>query len=211
MGSEVWKPTTPPADDRPKTGGHVCPWWVGYLLASPIRRLVENPDKILAPHVSPGMTVLDLGCAMGFFSLPLARMVGPSGRVVCVDVQERMIRALRRRARRQGLDDVIEARTCSQEGLQLEDIRAQADVAVAFHVVHESSQPARFFDDCFSALRPGGTLIVAEPNGHVSDADREHIFDLAAVAGFVKRGEFDVRRSQGAIFAKPDVVAGTNG
>ena len=72
-------------------GHHVCPWWVGYLIASPLRKLGENPDTILAPLVEPGMTTVDIGCAMGFFSLPLARMVGGSGRVVCVDVQERML------------------------------------------------------------------------------------------------------------------------
>jgi 2-polyprenyl-3-methyl-5-hydroxy-6-metoxy-1,4-benzoquinol methylase len=189
------------------TGGHVCPWWVGYFLASPLRRLVENPDKILSPHVRPGMTVLDLGCAMGYFSLPLARMVGPSGRVVCVDVQERMIRALRRRARRKGLGDRIDARACSQDDLNLDDVRGRADVAVAFHVVHESSHPDRFFADCLSALRPGGKLILVEPMAHVSGAKRERIFELAGAAGFVKRGDLDLRRSRGAIFVKPEAGA----
>jgi len=54
----------------------VCPVWVGYLLASPIRKLFQNPPKILSPYVENGMKVLDIGCVMGFFSLPLARMVG---------------------------------------------------------------------------------------------------------------------------------------
>ena len=40
---------------------HVCPWWIGYLLVSPIRRWLQNPDKILSPYVSEGMTVLELG------------------------------------------------------------------------------------------------------------------------------------------------------
>jgi len=48
---------------QPETPGHphVCPVWVGYLLASPLRKLLQNPDKILAPYVKPGMTVLDVG------------------------------------------------------------------------------------------------------------------------------------------------------
>ena len=54
----------------------VCPVWVGYLLASPLRKLFENPRKILSQYVKEGMKVLDIGCAMGFFSLPLAQMVG---------------------------------------------------------------------------------------------------------------------------------------
>jgi 2-polyprenyl-3-methyl-5-hydroxy-6-metoxy-1,4-benzoquinol methylase len=54
----------------------VCPIWVGYLLASPVRKLYQNPKKILGAYVREGMKILDIGCAMGFFSLPLAEMTG---------------------------------------------------------------------------------------------------------------------------------------
>ena len=82
MASEL----TAGVEEKPRDH-HVCPWWIGYLIASHLRKLGENPDTILGPLVEPGMTVVDVGCAMGFFSLPLARMVGESGRVLCVDVQ----------------------------------------------------------------------------------------------------------------------------
>jgi len=55
---------------------HLCPVWIGYLLASPVRKLSQNPRKILGPYVNEGMTVADIGCAMGFFSLPLAKQSG---------------------------------------------------------------------------------------------------------------------------------------
>ena len=63
---------------------HVCPWWLGYLLASPIRRLWYDPREILRPHVREGMTVLEPGPGMGFFTLELLRLTSPSGRVVVV-------------------------------------------------------------------------------------------------------------------------------
>ena len=66
---------------------HICPWWVGYLLVCPIRRWFQAPDKILSPYITEGMTVLDIGPAMGFFTIPAARMVGYSGKVIAVDVQ----------------------------------------------------------------------------------------------------------------------------
>ena len=90
----------------------VCPVWVGYLLASPVRKLFQNPKKILAPYVEDGMKVLDVGCAMGFFSLPLARMIGSNGKVICVDVQEKMIKSLEKRAQKAGLANRIETRVC---------------------------------------------------------------------------------------------------
>ncbi|MFY9643515.1 MAG: hypothetical protein WCD20_15720 [Rhodomicrobium sp.] len=64
----------------------VCPWWMGYLLASPIRKWWQDPARILSPYVRAGMTVLEPGPGMGFFTLEIARLVGPSGRLVAVDV-----------------------------------------------------------------------------------------------------------------------------
>jgi hypothetical protein len=77
---------------------HLCPWWIGYLLASPVRRIFNNPQKILAGHVKPGMTVLEPGPGMGFFTIELARMVGGRGRVIAVDIQPKMLDGLKRKA-----------------------------------------------------------------------------------------------------------------
>ena len=68
----------------------ICPVWVGYLLASPIRKLFENPKKLLSDHVISDMTILDVGCAMGFFSIPLAKMVGSNGKIIAIDLQPKM-------------------------------------------------------------------------------------------------------------------------
>ena len=81
----------------------ICPWWLGYLLANPIRRLWHNPRAILQSSVQEGMLVLEPGCGMGFFTLELARLVGRNGKVIAVDVQPRMIAGLKRRARKAGL------------------------------------------------------------------------------------------------------------
>jgi SAM-dependent methyltransferase len=78
----------------------VCPWWMGYLLANPVRRLWHKPEVILAPWIKAEMVVLDMGCGMGFFSVPMARMVGPGGRVISVDLQPKMLAGLMRRAER---------------------------------------------------------------------------------------------------------------
>ena len=136
----------------------VCPWWVGYILLNPLRRLMQDPGRILAPHLESGMTALDAGCAMGFFSLPMAEMVGSEGRLICVDLQQKMIDSLSRRARRAGLLERIDARVCSGDSLGLEDLVDQVDFALAFAMVHEVPDARAFLAQIHAALRPGPAL-----------------------------------------------------
>jgi ubiquinone/menaquinone biosynthesis C-methylase UbiE len=149
----------------------VCPFWVGYLLISPFRTFMQNPKKVLSQYVTSGMKVLDIGCGMGFFSLPFAQMIAPNGRVICVDVQKKMIRTLRKRAKKAGLTDRIETRICHHNSLGLDDLHEEIDFALAFAVAHEVSNVAQLFSEIYKALKPAGMLLVAEPKGHVSEKD----------------------------------------
>ncbi len=146
---------------------HVAPWWVGYIMLMPVRNWFQNPRRILRPHVKPGQTVLEVGTGMGFFTLPLAEMVGNHGRVVGVDCQDRMLDTLRRRADRHGLLDRIETRGCRGETLEIRDLGEKVDLVVAFNVVHEARDPERMIGEMARSLRPGGRLFLSEPRGHV--------------------------------------------
>jgi SAM-dependent methyltransferase len=181
---------------------HVCPVWVGYLLANPIRAFFQNPEKILAPHVTSGMCVLDVGSAMGFFSLPLARLVGPSGRVVCVDVQQKMLDALLRRARRAHVLDRVEARLGGVDSLCITDLRDQIHFALLFAVVHEVDDSARIFSEVQHALRPGGRALFAEPRGHVGRYAFGESVSVAEHSGFRKIDSLRIPWSHAALLQK---------
>ncbi|MBN2526295.1 MAG: methyltransferase domain-containing protein [Deltaproteobacteria bacterium] len=146
----------------------VCPVWVGYLLASPVRKLFQNPDVILKSFVRDGMTVMDVGCAMGFFSLPAARLTGDSGKVVCIDCQEPMLTRLTKRAKKAGVMHRIETRMCTTDNLRADDLSTKVDVALAIAMVHEASNPAHLIKQISNTVKPGGVFYVAEPLGHVS-------------------------------------------
>jgi len=162
----------------------VCPWWCGYFLLSPWRRLVVKPRAMLVHYVTPGMTVLEPGCGMGFFTLELARLVGPSGRVVAVDLQPRMLAGLERRSRRAGLDSRIEARRVAADSLGIADLAGQVDFGLAFYMVHEVPDAARFFAEMRAALKVGGKLLFVEPKHHVGEAAFSASLRLAEAAGF---------------------------
>jgi ubiquinone/menaquinone biosynthesis C-methylase UbiE len=181
---------------------HTCPWWAGSLLANPIRKLLQDPDKILRPHVTPGMRVLDLGPGMGFFSLPLARLVGEHGRVICVDLQERMIAGLTRRALRAGLAARIEARLCTAHSLRIDDFAGTLDFALAFAMVHEVSDRDRLFSEIRAALKPGGRLLVCEPIGHVTKDAFAATLALAREAGLIPVASPKVAFSHSALLER---------
>ena len=182
----------------------VCPWWIGYLLASPLRKWFHDPAKIADGHVTEGMTVVEPGPGMGFFTLELARLAGPSGRVVAVDIQPRMLDSLRRRAARAGLEKRIDARL-TQEGssMGLADLNGQVDLVWAFAVVHELPDPKRFFAECSALLKPGGTALLAEPAGHVKPQEFNSELKLAAEAGLEVSEHPSIRRSQAVWLRKP--------
>jgi SAM-dependent methyltransferase len=180
----------------------VCPWWLGYFLLNPFRRRSQDPNKILAPHIHEGMTVLEPGPGMGFFTLELLRMVGSSGRVIAVDIQPKMLAKLKRRAAKSGRLDRLEARLASSDSMGIADLQGSVDFILAFAVVHEFPDADRFFTEVAAASRPGAELLLSEPNGHVKLADFEAELCAADKAGFKLVDRPTIRRSQAAILRK---------
>ena len=181
---------------------HRCPVWAGYLMASPVRKLRQSPGKILNGLVTPGMTVLDLGCAMGFFSFPMARMVGTKGQVVCVDVQQKMLDVLGKRASRRGLSDRLVLHKCQNDTLGLSDYRGQIDFALLFAVMHEVSDPAACFRELHGLVKTGGRLLFAEPTGHVDSTAFRRSLDLARSVGLSVLEHRTVSSSHAALLEK---------
>lgn len=184
------------------SSARVCPWWLGYLLASPIRRMMHNPDRILQSYVQPGMRVLNVGSAMGYFTLPMARLVGVQGRVVAVDLQEKMIRSLLRRAKRAGLASQIETSICSSTSLGIDDLDGSMGFALAFAVLHEMPDIGSALASIARSLRPGAQLLIAEPAGHVTLEEFQQTLEFAYRAGLVSKGSPAIKRSLTALLQK---------
>lgn len=161
-------------------GDHICPWWMGYVLANPLRRLLENPDKLLGPYVKPGMTVVEYGCGMGFFTLALARMVGPEGKVIAVDVQQKMLDGMQRRVNRAGLAERVTPLLADSRGVTISDA---VDFVAALHVVHELPDATAFFSQMRDIMKPGAKLLMVEPGFHVSEKDFRASVDSARSVG----------------------------
>ncbi len=159
----------------------VCPWWLCYSFDNPLRRLFHDPERILDPYVKPGMTVVDIGCGMGYFTIGLAKLAGPGGRVIAVDLQERMLDVLGKRAVRAGVADRIVRHRCGKESLGVE---VPADFALAFWMAHEVPDKPRFFREIYDLLKPGGRLLLVEPKYHVTLRSLERTLAVCRGEGF---------------------------
>lgn len=179
-------------DDSP---GHVCPWWKGYLLDNLLRPLL-HPPKTFAPFVRPGSTVYDIGCGMGALTFMLADLVGPSGRVYGVDIQDKMLAPLRRRIAEKGLTGRVFALAVDPDDLFFP---VPADFALCFWMVHEVPSRERFFAQLRAGLKPGGCALVAEPPFHVSPDVFEAELDAAQAAGFSVVARPAIRLSRSAL------------
>jgi ubiquinone/menaquinone biosynthesis C-methylase UbiE len=185
-----------------KAMSRICPWWLGYVLASPLRKLLHDPYKVLRPYLTEGMVAVDIGSGMGYFSIPMARLVGNKGRVICVDLQEKMLSSLKKRAIKAGVLDRIEIQKAESNSLKLESRAGNADFVLAFAVIHEVPDQARLFSEIWAVLKPGGKLLVSEPRGHVT-AERFVATEAVAQAhGFVIAAVPEVRRTHSAVLIK---------
>jgi ubiquinone/menaquinone biosynthesis C-methylase UbiE len=163
---------------------------------------MENPRKILGSFVRPGMTVLEPGSAMGYFTLPLAKMVGPQGKVVAIDIQPKMLAGLERRARRAGLADRLDLRLAQNGSMGLDDLPGKVDFAAALHLVHEVPDQKVFFKEMHKALRPGAKLLVIEPKGHVSKEAFAKMDSMAQSAGLRRDEWFEPKSGHKALYTK---------
>lgn len=183
-------------------GEHTCPWWLGYVLASPVRRLLQDPAAIVRPYVREGMTVLEPGPGMGFFTPELARQVGPTGRVIAVDVQPRMIAGLKRRLAKSGLLDRVDPRVSARDSLGLKDIARTVDFTLAMAVVHEMPSASWFFSQAAEAMKPAAIMLLAEPAGHVKQTQFEEELKAAAAVGLEVVVRPSMRRMHVAVLKK---------
>jgi len=169
---------------------------------NPLRKLYYNPEDILKPYIHEGMTVLEVGSGMGFFTLPMARLVGESGHVVGVDLQERMLRAVKKRAVRAGLINRMDLRVCTPTSLGIDDLAEKVDFALVFAVVHEVPDAKRFLSEIQRSLGKGGLLLFSEPAGHVPRKAFEDTLATAQILGFRIADSPKITRSYSSLWVK---------
>ena len=160
-----------------------CTHWLDHIFCCTLRSYFHNPKRILANFIKPGMTVLDIGFGDGYFSLGMARMVGPDGLVVCVETEYDKVESLKLQAVDSGLAERIDSRICSDSNLEIDDLTTQIDFSLAFFVVHHAVDIPALMDGTQKALKLGGKFLIVEPSHHASASYCEAVESAAKQAG----------------------------
>ncbi len=184
----------------------VCPRWFCFTFDNGLRRLVQNPDRIIRPYVGEGDKVLDVGPGIGYFTIPMARRVGSGGRVIAADIQESMLRGIVRRAERAGVRGQIELYLSRPDEIYSGE---PVDFILSFWMAHEVPRLDRFFRQLRAALKPAARFLLAEPKLHVSRTQFDGEIAAAQKAGLALLERPAISLSHGALFGSCRV--GTSG
>jgi ubiquinone/menaquinone biosynthesis C-methylase UbiE len=179
----------------------VCPWWLCYTFDNPLRKLIHNPENILSPYVKTGQRVIDIGPGMGYFSIPLARIVGPSGCVIAIDIQEKMLSALAKRAKKYGVSEIVSTYLASPDSL---GSHPPVDFVLAFWMAHEVPDQQRFVGEISGLLKPKGLFLLIEPTLHVPQKYFLQTLEIARNAGFLVKENPKIRMSLSALLMKTE-------
>jgi ubiquinone/menaquinone biosynthesis C-methylase UbiE len=161
------------------------PEFLAGAIDNPLRRRIQPPAEMPRRHgIEPGMTVLEVGPGNGRYTVETARAVGPTGRVVAVDIEPKIIERVRRRAHAEGITN-LEAKTADVYDLPFPE--GTFDVVCLIAVIGEIPDAQRALSEFHRVLKPGGTLAFSEL---VTDPDyplAQTLSRKARAAGFAFR------------------------
>jgi ubiquinone/menaquinone biosynthesis C-methylase UbiE len=174
------------------------------------REFEEKPGVVIdALQIKPGDTVADLGAGSGYYSFRLAPVVGPTGKVLAIDIEPRMLEVIRGRAARQKIGNVETVRsTASDPNLP----PASVDVLLMVDVYHELAFPYEMMQGVVTALKPGGRVALVEyrkedPNVPIKEvhkmSERQVTREMQAVGLKPQRSVESLPLQHLLIFTKP--------
>ena len=124
-------------------------------------RLGEAEQVMALAGVKPGMSVADVGAGEGYYTVRLARVVGPKGRVLAEDIVPEVRDQLSDRVQRERLDNVaVKLGTADNPMLPAESF----DRVFLVHMYHEVQSPYAFLWHLREAVKPGGLVVVVDSN-----------------------------------------------
>ncbi len=182
-----------------KINKRVCPHTLAFILDNPLRKLFFKSRKIFGEYIKEGDTVLDFGCGPGFFTVDMAGMVGRSGRVIAIDLQEKMLEHVKKKAAKKGLSDIIKFHCCSENKI---GVNQKVNFILAYYVVHETPSAENLLKQFYNILKERGKVLIVEPSRHVSRENFTRLIKEAEKSGFTILGSPRKAKGRSLLLAK---------
>lgn len=136
-------------------------------LDTPWRRTALPPQEtLISLGLTPDTDFADIGCGIGYFTIPAAAMIQPQRLVYAIDPSAEMLAETARRAEEAEIHNI---QLILSNPLDFKIPPASVDFALLANVLHEIPEKDRFVAQIFKILKPGGTLALIEWNHHMMD------------------------------------------
>jgi ubiquinone/menaquinone biosynthesis C-methylase UbiE len=133
---------------------------------------------------------------MGYLTIPLAKLAGPQGHVTAIDIQEKMLAALRKRVVRKGVSENVTTHLGSSGSIGYHE---KADFILLFWMFHEVPDQRAMLVEIRDLLKPGGRVLLVEPVIHVSGKSFLQTIGIATESGFALEQSPEIRFSRSAL------------
>ena len=176
----------------------VCPLAMAGMLDGKLRRFLHDPNKILKKFITKNMTILDIGCGPGVFSIEAAKLMEGTGKVVAVDMQEGMLEILRNKIKGEPFEKNIVLHKCTQESI---NIKEKADLVLMIYMVHEVPNKENLFNEITPLINKNGLLLIVEHNFVPKREFNKMVYTIIE-KGFTEHSQLKVAFSRGIVLRK---------
>jgi SAM-dependent methyltransferase len=179
-----------------------CPAWLAWLVEidNPLFASTRASTIIAHLDLKSGMRALDVGCGPGRLTIPMARKVGPGGRVVALDIQAGMLRRAKANAERAKLTNI----DFHEVEIATDELHfGSFDRVVLAAVLGEIPDQENALREIFDALRPGGVLAITEVIADPHFQRRDRVLALASRIGFCEKKRIGGRLAYSIYLERP--------
>ena len=174
----------------------VCPSWFSFILYNPVRKAFTDRSRVLDEScITRESVVLEIGAGNGFFTEAIAER---AKKVIAVELQQGMVRKLRKRVQRFGAAVEIVLEDISSADLAPDS----ADVCLLYYSFHEIARQEEAAAIIARAVRRGGVLSIYEPSVEVNSRDMQSTVSRFTSLGFVPEGTLDTIFTRSALLRK---------
>ncbi len=175
---------------------------IAHYLVNPLRKLMQNPVRLLGTFIRPGMIVIEYGCATGYFSIHLAKMVGNQGKVFCIDSQYKVLEKLIRNARNARVAEIIVPMLITTDNNSNKVANQTVDFALLYSAAHKVTDKQQLFSFLSRKMKLSALLLFAEPTRLVKAESFRQSVLLSEKEGFRKVRDLEFRKSHAILLEK---------